>query len=140
MPLWLIYTLLAALFAGITAVLAKYGIQEISADLGLVIRTAVIFVLVILNAFSWGGYKDWPNLTSKSILFLALSGTTAALSWIYYYRAIKIGPVSEIAAIDKSSILITILFSVWLLREPFTAKLALGAALILAGMLVLVWK
>lgn len=140
MPIWLIYALLATFFAGLTSVLAKFGIQKINADLGLAIRTTVVLLLVVLNVFAWQAYKDFSELTPKTILFLVLSGTTTALSWIFYYRAMKLGSVSYVAAIDKGSILLTIVLSVTLLREPLTPKLALGAAFILMGMLILVWK
>ena len=140
MPIWLIYALLAALFAGLTSVLAKFGIEKINADLGLVIRTAIVLVLVVINLFAWSGQKDFPQLTSKTILFLILSGITTSLSWIFYYRAMKLGTVSYVAAIDKGSIIITILLSISLLKEPLTPKLAIGALFILVGMLVLVWK
>ena len=140
MPIWLLYALGATLFAGLTAVLAKMGIQKISADLGLAIRTLVVLLFVVMNLFLWGGQRDFPQLTSKSILFLALSGFTTAVSWICYYRAIQLGTVSWVAAIDKGSIVITILLSFWLLKEPLTPRLLMGGALILAGLLVLVWK
>jgi transporter family protein len=94
----------------------------------------------MLNVFAWQAHKDFSELTPKTILFLVLSGTTTALSWIFYYRAMKLGSVSYVAAIDKGSIVLTILLSVTLLREPLTPKLALGAAFILMGMLILVWK
>lgn len=140
MPLWLIYALFATFFAGLTSVLAKYGIQKFNSDLGLVIRTVAVLGFVVLNLFLWGGQKDLPQITLRSIVFLVLSGLTTAISWIFYYRAIQIGTVSWVATIDKGSIVITILLSVWLLKEPLTPKLALGAGLLVAGLCVLVWK
>jgi transporter family protein len=140
MPTWIFYALLATLFAGLTSVLAKFGIEKISSDLGLAIRTAVVFVFVVINVLVWRGAKDLSQLTSRAVLFLVLSGITTSLSWIFYYRAMKIGTVSYVAAIDKGSILITILLSVMLLKEPLTPRLAAGAVLILAGMVVLIWK
>ncbi|OJV29185.1 MAG: hypothetical protein BGO32_07780 [Bacteroidetes bacterium 37-13] len=140
MPTWLLYALLATFFAGLTSVLAKFGIQNISADLGVAIRTAVVLVVVAINVFLWQGHKDISALSFKPVLFLVLSGITTALSWIFYYRAMKLGTVSYVAAIDKGSIVITILLSVILLSEPLSPKLAIGAALILAGMIVLIWK
>ena len=140
MPTWLLYALLSAAFAGLTSVLAKFGVQKINADLGLTIRTAVVLVLVASNLFAWSGQKDIGLLTPRALLFLVLSGTTTALSWVFYYRAMKLGSVSYVAAIDKGSIVLTILLSVLLLGEQFTFKLAAGAGLILAGMLVLIWK
>lgn len=139
MPLWLIYALLATFFAGLTSVLAKFGISKISSDLGLAIRTSIVFVLVWLNLFAWGGIKGIEQLTSKSLLFLILSGITTSLSWIFYYRAMKLGTVSYVAAIDKGSIVITILLSVALLKEPLTPKLFLGAVFIFIGLIILIW-
>ena len=140
MPLWLIYALFATLFAGLTSVLAKYGIQKFNPDLGLAIRTIAVLGFVLLNLFLWGGQKDLPQITLRSLVFLVLSGLTTAISWICYYRAIQIGTVSWVATIDKGSIVITILLSVWLLKEPLTPKLALGAGLVVVGLCVLVWK
>ena len=140
MPLWLIYALLATFFAGLTSVLAKFGISKISSDLGLAIRTSVVFVLVWLNLFAWSGIKGIEQLTSKSLLFLILSGITTSLSWIFYYRAMKLGTVSYIAAIDKGSILITLVLSFLLLKEPLTPKILMGAGLIFCGLVVLIWK
>jgi transporter family protein len=139
MPLWLIYALLATFFAGLTSVLAKFGISKISSDLGLAIRTSIVFVLVWLNLFAWSGIKGIEQLTSKSLLFLILSGITTSLSWIFYYRAMKLGTVSYVAAIDKGSIVITILLSVVLLKEPLTPKLFLGAVVIFIGLIILIW-
>lgn len=140
MPVWLIYALVSTVFAGLTAVLAKIGIQKLSSDLGLAIRTIAVLGFVLINLFLWGGHKELPQITSRSLIFLILSGLTTAVSWVCYYRAMQLGTVSWVAAIDKGSIVITILLSVWLLKEPLTPRLALGAGLIVAGMLVLVWK
>lgn len=139
MPLWLIYALLATFFAGLTSVLAKFGINKINSDLGLAIRTSIVFVLVWLNLFAWSGIKGIEQLTSKSLLFLALSGITTSLSWIFYYRAMKLGTVSYVAAIDKGSIVITIFLSVALLKEPLTPKLFFGAVVIFIGLVILIW-
>lgn len=140
MPTWLIYALLSAFFAGLTAILAKYGVKDINADLGLAIRTAVVFIYVVANVIFFHNTKDLQNLTPKSIMFLVLSGLATAFSWIFYYRAMKLGTVSYVAAIDKGSIIITLLLSFVLLKEPLTAKLLTGAGLIVAGLLVLVWR
>jgi transporter family protein len=140
METWLVYALLATFFAGLTSVLAKFGLKNINADLGLAIRTTVVLIVVLLNVFAWKGIKDLAALSGKTILFLALSGLTTAFSWIFYYRAVKIGDVSMVASIDKGSIVLTILLSFLFLKEPMTPKLLVGGALILTGMIVLVWK
>ena len=140
MQIWMIYAVLAMIFAGVTAVLAKYGLQNISADFGLGIRTTIIFVIITIMNIVGARYKEFPNLTKLQLVLLLASGITTTLSWIFYYRAIKEGPVSYVAAIDKASILITLTLSFLLLKEPVTPKILLGGALILSGMLVLIWK
>lgn len=136
----MIYVLLSMIFAGVTAVLAKYGMQNISADFGLGIRTAIIFVIITTINVVEARYKEFSNLTNLQFVLLLTSGITTTLSWIYYYRAIKDGPVSYVAVIDKGSILITLALSFILLKEPMTSKVILGSLLILGGMVVLIWK
>lgn len=140
MQSWIIYAILAMIFAGLTSVLAKYGLQNISADFGLGIRTTVIFVIITVINIAGAKFREFSNLTGLQLTLLVASGITTTLSWIFYYRAMKDGLVSYVAAIDKASILITLLLSFLLLKEPLTPKIITGAILIFAGMLVLVWK
>lgn len=140
MQQWVFYAILSMIFAGVTAVLAKYGLQNISADFGLGIRTTVIFIIITIINVIGSRYKEFATLTKLQLWLLIASGVTTTLSWIFYYRAMKDGLVSFVSAIDKASILITLLLSFFLLKEPFTPKIAIGATLILAGMIVLVWK
>ncbi len=140
MPTWLIYAILSMIFAGLTSVLAKTGLKDISADLALVVRTTVVFGMVIINFLLWQEVKSFNQLTSKALIFLVLSGLTTSFSWIFYYKAIKIGDVSMVASIDKGSLLITLLLSFLFLQEPMTPKILMGAGLIFSGMLVLIWK
>ena len=128
------------LFAGLTSVLAKSGLKGISSDLGLAIRTAVVFILITLNVTVFTGVKDFSNLTKNNLIFLSLSGLTTSLSWIFYYRAMKEGEVSMVASIDKASIVVTILLSFLILKEPMTPKLLMGAGFVLVGMMILIWK
>ncbi len=140
---WKIQAILAALFAGLTSVLAKSGMAVLGADLALGVRTFVVFLFITANiAFL-------PNQQSRAMLrqvpgrdlwMLVLSGATAALSWIFYFRAVRTGTVSYVALIDKGSILVTLLLSFLLLKEPITPKVACGALLILAGILTLTYK
>jgi len=132
------YALLSMAFAGVTAVIAKLGMQRISGDAALVVRTSLIFVLVWVNAFALRHTRELELLTRRDLLFLLLSGLTTFLSWLFYYRAVKEGNVSLVATIDKGSVVVAIALSVWLLKEPLTPKLALGAGLVLAGLLVLI--
>ena len=140
MQTWIIYSLISMLFTGVTAVIAKHGLKDISSDLGVVVRTAAVLVFVVLNFFIFQSAKEITNLSTKAIIFLVVSGLTTAVSWIFYYKAIKIGEISYVASIDKSSILITIVLSYFFLSEPITLKLVIGSVLILAGLLVLTWK
>lgn len=136
----MLYALLSMVFAGVTAVLAKYGLQNISADFGLGIRTAIIFAIITTMNIVGARYKEFSNLTNLQLVLLLASGITTTLSWIFYYRAIKDGPVSYVAVIDKGSILITLALSFILLKEPMTSKVILGSLLILGGMVVLIWR
>lgn len=140
MQIWMLYALLSMVFAGVTAVLAKYGLQNISADFGLGIRTAIIFAIITTMNIVGARYKEFSNLTNLQLVLLLASGITTTLSWIFYYRAIKDGPVSYVAVIDKGSILITLALSFILLKEPMTSKVILGSLLILGGMVVLIWR
>jgi transporter family protein len=140
METWILYAIISMIFAGLTSILAKYGLQNINSDLGLGIRTATIFVLVTSFVLITDKTKDLTLLTTKQTILLILSGITTTVSWIFYYRAMKDGLVSYVAAIDKASIVITLVLSFILFKEPTTPKILIGAALIFVGMLVLVWK
>lgn len=140
MPTWILYSLLSMFFAALTAVIAKFGMQNVSGDLALVVRTTVIFVLVWINAFVFKHTTQLTNFSARDILFLSISGIATTLSWIFYYRAIKTGEVSVVASIDKTSLVLTIILAFFFLKEPITPKVLLGAGLITAGTLILVFK
>lgn len=127
-------------FAGLTSVIAKMGLRNVSSDTGLAVRTVVVFLIVWLNVFVFQSVKDFRNLTKMDIVFLAISGVTTSLSWIFYYKAIKIGNVSQVALIDKGSILITLLLSFIVLNEQFSWKIAVGGGFIIVGLLILTLK
>ncbi len=140
METWIVYAILSMIFAGLTSVLAKYGLQNINPDLGLGIRTTTIFFCIIIFNLVTDKLKDLPQLTNKQLLLLICSGLTTTFSWIFYYRAMKDGPVSYVAAIDKASIVITLGLSFIILKEPMTPKIIIGAGLIFIGTIVLIWK
>lgn len=137
---WVTFSLISMVFAGLTSVIAKMGLKNVSSDTGLAVRTIVVFVLVWVNAIAFQSTRDFKNLTKSDIMFLAISGVTTSLSWIFYYKAIKIGNVSQVALIDKGSIIITLLLSFLILNETFTWKIGLGAGFILTGLLILTFK
>ena len=143
METWKTQALLAALFAGLTSVLAKSGMKNLGPDVSLALRTSVVFTLVSVNALIWTSARPVAALAQarpRDLALLALSGLTTALSWIFYYRAMKTGTVSFVALVDKGSILVTLVLSFWLLKEPFTPRVALGSVLILAGIATLTYK
>ncbi len=127
-------------FAGLTSVIAKMGLRNVSSDTGLAVRTIMVFIIVWLNVFIFQSVKDFRNLTKMDVVFLAISGLTTALSWIFYYKAIKIGNVSQVALIDKGSIIITLLLSFIVLNEHFSWKTATGGGFIIVGLLILTLK
>lgn len=138
---WLASALAAMFFAGLTSVVAKFGLKNVSADFALAVRTAAVLAFVWLLVFAQKNIAgEWQRLDARAIGWLVASGATTALSWLFYYRAMKNGPVSIVAAIDKGSIVITVLLSFLLLREPVSFKTLAGTGLILAGLLVLVWN
>jgi bacterial/archaeal transporter family protein len=135
-----IFALISMVFAGLTSVIAKMGLKNVTGDTGLAVRTCFVFILVWLNIFVFNQLKDFGNLSKKDIIYLGLSGLTTSISWIFYYKAIKVGNVSEVALIDKASILITLLLSFMVLNETFTWKIGVGAAMILGGLIILTIK
>jgi bacterial/archaeal transporter family protein len=141
MEKWKIFALISMLFAGLTSVIAKFGMKNLSSDVALSIRTMVVFSIVMVNAFLLNNAMSEIKQAPKSnLIFLAISGITTSLSWIFYYRAMKEGQVSYVASIDKASIVVTLLLSFIILKEPITTKILIGAAFILIGMVVLIWK
>ena len=140
MKLYQIFAIISMIFAGLTSVIAKAGLKNVASDTGLAVRTSFVFFLIWLNILVFNNTKDFANLTKRDIVLLAVSGFTTTISWIFYYRAMKVGNVSEIALIDKGSIIITLALSFFFLNEQFTWKIAVGGLLIIAGILILTLK
>lgn len=137
MERWIAYAFISMAFAGFTSVIAKLGLTGISGDLGLAIRTCFVFVFVLVFAGVVVPTSQLEVLTWKNVFWLGLSGVTTAASWIFYYKAIKLGDVSTVALIDKGSVIVALLLAWWILSETITpAKLA-GGALIAMGLLVI---
>jgi len=141
MERWIIFAIISMLFAGITSVVAKFGMQNLNSDTALAVRTSVVFTIVLINAFVFrNAYAELKQTPVKNLVFLAVSGITTSVSWIFYYRAMKEGQVSYVASIDKASIVVTLLLSFLILGEPVTPKILLGAGFIITGMFILIWK
>jgi transporter family protein len=140
LPSWLVYALLSALFAALTAIFAKLGLKNVNSDLATAIRTVVILFITWGLVFFRGSSSELPGLSRNNWLFLILSAIATGMSWLFYYRALQLGRVSEVSAIDKGSIVFTILLSFVFLKEPLTPRILIGGGLIVAGMWVMVWK
>jgi transporter family protein len=137
---WFVWALLSALFAGLTAVLAKIGVVGINSNLATAIRTVVILFFTWGIAFATSKPADLLHLTRRTWLFLALSGLATGLSWLCYFRALQLGEASRVAPVDKMSVVFAIVLAVLFLKEKFTWHQGVGGALIVAGAVVLAWK
>ncbi len=138
--MWKLYAILSAVFAALTSILAKIGIKGVDSNLATAIRTVVIIILAWSIVFATGAQSGIASLSRKSWVFLILSGLATGLSWVFYYKAIAIGKVSQVAPIDKSSIVLTLILSFIILGEKFTTKTLIAGILIMAGTFVMIWK
>jgi transporter family protein len=137
---WLVWSLLSALFAGLTAVLAKVGVAGVDSNLATAIRTTVILLFAWAIALATAKPAELATLSGRTWLFLALSGVATGLSWLCYFRALQLGQASQVAPVDKLSVVFVLLFAALFLREPLTLRSGLGGLLIVAGAVVLAWK
>ena len=130
---WQVFALGSAFFAGLTAIFGKIGVSEMNSNLATFIRTIVILIVCALLVSFRHEWQKPENLSTKSLVFLILSGVATGLSWICYYRALQMAPASRVAPIDKLSVIFVIVFALIFLKEAITWKVALGAICILAG-------
>lgn len=137
--MWQLYAVLSALFAALTSILAKIGIRGVDSNLATAIRTIFILVLAWSIVFACGGQNGLKNLNKQNLIFLILSGLATGLSWIFYYKAISIGKVSQVAPIDKSSIVLTLILSFIILGEKFNIKTLIASLLITAGTFIMIF-
>jgi len=140
MPQWLLFALGSAFFAALTAIFAKAGLKDVNSDLATAIRTVIILFITWGLVFYKNAESGISNLSKNNWLFLTLSAIATGMSWLFYYRALQLGKVSEVNIIDKGSLVLTIILAFIFLKEPITAKVLIGGALMVTGMLVLVWK
>ena len=138
--MWFVFALLSALFAALTSILAKIGIEGINSNLATAIRTVVVLVMAWGMVFITGTQNGISNISSKSWVFLILSGIATGLSWLCYYKALQDGLASIVVPIDKLSILVTVLFAYIFLKEKLSKKSLLGLILIVVGTLLLLVK
>jgi len=136
--MWWIYALLSALFAALTAIFAKVGIKGMDSDLATAIRTVIILVIAWGIALFKGSAENIGGLSKTNWLFLALSGCATGLSWIFYFKALQLGKVSQVAPVDKLSVALAIVLSALFLKESLNWQTAIGALLIIGGTVVLI--
>lgn len=136
--MWFILALASAVFAALTTILAKVGIDGVNSNLATAIRTLVVLVMAWGMVFLTNAQTGIGDISKKSWLFLILSGLATGASWLCYYKAIQIGEVSKVVPIDKLSVVITLILAFVFLHENFTSKSLIGAILITAGTLVMV--
>ena len=136
--MWILFAVLSAVFAALTSILAKVGIDGVNSNLATAIRTMVVVVMAWVMVFITHAQSGLTDISRRSWLFLILSGLATGASWLCYYRALQIGEVSKVVPIDKMSVIITLVLAFVFLREEFTAKSLIGCVLIAAGTLVMV--
>jgi len=135
--MWKLYAVLSAVFAALTAILAKIGVKGINTNVATAVRTLVVLFVAWGIVLASGQLKQVKELSKTNLLFLGLSGIATGLSWIFYFKALAQGPVSKVAPIDKLSVAIAIGLSFLILKEPVDWKVLTGASLIIAGTIIL---
>ena len=130
---WITWSLFSAVFAAATAILSKLGVSEVDSNLATAIRTSVIFLFTWGIALGGGSASHVPGISSRTWLFLSLSGLATGASWLCYFRALQLGPASRVAPVDKLSVVFVILFAAVFLGERFSAAKLVGGVLIVAG-------
>ncbi len=138
--MWKYYALLSAFFAALTAIFAKFGVKDINSDLATAIRTTIILFITWGIAIAGSHASEVKAISSHTWLFLVLSGAATGLSWLFYFKALQVGDVSRVAPVDKLSVVITICLSFMFLKEPVSVKVIIGALLITAGSIVMLYK
>ena len=136
--MWLLFAILSSVFAALTSILAKVGIEGVNSNLATAIRTAVVLVMAWGMVFLTNAQKGLGQISQKSWLFLILSGLATGASWLCYYKALQMGEASKVVPIDKLSVVITLVLAFVFLHEQFTAKSVVGCVLIGAGTLLMV--
>lgn len=136
--MWFIFAILSAIFAALTSILAKVGIEGVDSTLATAIRTVVVVLMAWLMVFLTNAQTGIANISKRSWIFLILSGLATGASWLCYYRALQLGDASKVVPIDKLSVVITLILAFVFLREEFTLKSLIGCALIGAGTLLMV--
>ncbi|MBQ2700981.1 MAG: EamA family transporter [Clostridia bacterium] len=136
--MWFVFALLSAVFAALTTILAKIGIEGVDSHLATAIRTVVVVIMSWGMVFMTNAQNGLASISRKSWLFLILSGLATGASWLFYYKALQMGEASKVVSVDKLSVVITLVMAFIFLHEQFTAKSLLGCLLLTSGTLVMV--
>ncbi len=134
---WVVYALISAFFAALTAILAKIGIKNVNSNVATAIRTIVILIFAWGIVFAQGTAKTIPSISKFSLLFLVLSGLATGASWLFYFKALQLGNASQVAPIDKLSLVLTVILSAVILKEHLSLAVIAGAVLMTAGALLI---
>lgn len=136
--MWFIFAILSAIFAALTSILAKIGIEGVNSNLATAVRTIVVVLMAWLMVFVTGSQNGFMDISKKSWIFLILSGLATGASWLCYYKALQIGEASKVVPIDKLSIVITVALAFLFLGEQITLKTLIGCSLIVAGTFIMI--
>lgn len=136
--MWFVFALLSAVFAALTSILAKVGIEGVNSNLATALRTFVVLAMAWGMVFITGTHNGITEISRKSWIFLILSGLATGASWLCYYKALQMGDASRVVPIDKLSVVITLILAFVFLHEQFTVKSAIGATLITIGTIIMV--
>ena len=137
--MWIVFAVLSAVFAALTSILAKIGIDGVNSNLATAVRTVVVVVMSWLMVFITNNQSGLAQISKKSWVFLILSGMATGASWLCYYRALQLGKATEVAAVDKLSIVFTLILAFIFLHDTFTVKSLIGCALIATGTILMLW-
>ena len=136
--MWILYAFLSAVFAALTSIFAKIGIENVNSNLATAIRTLFVLILAWGIVFITGKQSEVVNIGQKSWLFLFLSGLATGFSWLFYYKALQIGDVSKVVPIDKFSLILSMLLAFFILGEPASMKTIIGSVIITIGTLIII--
>ncbi|HWD32293.1 EamA family transporter [Pseudomonas caricapapayae] len=137
---WTFWALLSAVFAALTAIFAKVGISGINSDFATLLRTVVVLISLALILYATGQYQSLGSISARSYLFLVLSGLATGASWICYFRALQLGQASQVAPVDKLSVVLVAVLGVTLLGEKLDLRQWLGISLVTLGVVMLAWR
>lgn len=137
---WTFWALLSAVFAALTAIFAKVGISGINSDFATLLRTVVVLISLALILYATGQYQPLSSISARSYLFLVLSGMATGASWICYFRALQLGQASQVAPVDKLSVVLVAVLGVTLLGEKLDLRQWAGISLVTLGVVVLAWR